>query len=183
MVRRRDTARGLTAGKRVSGDHSAPQDRHGWGVGGAVGSIPGKRAGPAVQAGGSGADGTRLRSYGTTTADGVLALLAMGSSPGDERIVAAQRWMSGHHRDMNVPGFVGEAYDRWPRGLAFYYSAVSAQVFRALKVNSGATVIEGLRRTQRSDGSWANPENLVKEDDPLIATTFAVHAMVADLEQ
>jgi len=131
----------------------------------------------------AGADGRRLRSYGTTTADGVLALLALGSSPGDERIVAAQRWMSGHHRDMNVPGFIGEAYERWPRGLAFYYSAVSAQAFRALKVNAGATVIEGLRRTQRSDGSWANPENLVKEDDPLIATTFAVHAMVANLEQ
>jgi hypothetical protein len=26
-------------------------------------------------------------------------------------------------------------------------------------------------------------ENLVKEDDPLIATTFAVHAMAADLEK
>jgi hypothetical protein len=84
---------------------------------------------------------------------------------------------------MTVPGFVGEAYDRWPRGLAFYYSAVSTQAFRALKVNAGGTVVEGLRRTQRSDGSWANPENLVKEDDPLIATTFAVHAMVTDLER
>jgi hypothetical protein len=131
----------------------------------------------------AGAEGTHFRSYGTTTADGVLALLAIGNTPGDERVAAAQRWLSGHHRDMNVPGFIGEAYDRWPRGLAFYYSAVSAQAFRALKVNAGGAVIEGLRRTQRSDGSWANPENLVKEDDPLIATTFAVHAMVDDLEK
>jgi len=77
---------------------------------------------------------------------------------------------------MNVPGFVGEAYDRWSHGLAFYYSAVSRQAFRALKVDAGGTVIEGLCRTQRSGESWANPENLVKEDDPLIATTFAVHA-------
>jgi len=28
---------------------------------------------------------------------------------------------------MNVPGFKGEAYQRWPRGLAFYYAAASAQ--------------------------------------------------------
>jgi hypothetical protein len=27
-----------------------------------------------------------------------------------------------------------------------------------------------LKRTQRADGFWANQENLVKEDDPLIAT-------------
>ena len=130
----------------------------------------------------AGTDGTRLRSYGTTTADGVLALLAIGISPGDQRIVSSQRWMTTHHRDMNVPGFVGEAYDRWPRGLAFYYSGVSAQAFRALEVNAGGTVIEALRQTQRSDGSWANPENLVKEDDPLIATPFAIHALVAGLE-
>jgi hypothetical protein len=36
-----------------------------------------------------------------------------------------------------------------------------------------------LKRTQRHDGSWANPENLVKEDDPLIATAFAVRALAS----
>jgi hypothetical protein len=36
-----------------------------------------------------------------------------------------------------------------------------------------------LRSTQQSDGSWINPENLVKEDDPLIATPFAVRALVS----
>ena len=30
------------------------------------------------------------------------------------------------------------------------------------------------------DGSWSNPENLVKEDDPLIATPFALRALLAD---
>ena len=38
---------------------------------------------------------------------------------------------------------------------------------------------EGLERTQRRDGYWVNAENLVKEDDPLIATPFAVRALVA----
>ena len=78
-----------------------------------------------------------------------------------------------------MPGFIGAAYQRWPRGLAFYYSSASTQAFRALRVEVGSGVADALRRTQRPDGSWANAENLVKEDDPLIATGFAVRALVA----
>lgn len=74
----------------------------------------------------AGHDGQRFRSYGTTTADGILALLATGRPPGDPHISAAQRWLTAHHRDMAVPGFIGAAYQRWPRGLAFYYSAVTS---------------------------------------------------------
>jgi Prenyltransferase and squalene oxidase repeat len=126
----------------------------------------------------AGQDGDHFRSYGTTTADGILALLATGHVASDARAIAAQRWLTAHHRDMDVPGFSGEAYRRWPRGLAFYYSAASARAFRQLGVSAGDAVVQGLRRTQRSDGSWANPENLVKEDDPLIATPFGVRALV-----
>jgi Prenyltransferase and squalene oxidase repeat len=137
----------------------------------------------------AGQDGNHFRSYGTTTADGILALLATGHPLTDPRVIAAQEWLSAHHHDadrrdtdhpgMDVPGFMGEAYQRWPRGLMFYYSAASAKAFQALKVDAGGGIIEGLRRTQRADGSWANAENLVKEDDPLIATPFAVRALVA----
>ena len=127
----------------------------------------------------AGQDGERFRSYGTTTADGILALLATGTARDDPRVAAAQKWLTAHHRDMEVPGFVGDAYQRWPRGLAFYYSAAGTQAFRALDLDAGPSVADGLRRTQRSDGSWSNPENLVKEDDPLIATAFAVRALLA----
>jgi squalene-hopene/tetraprenyl-beta-curcumene cyclase len=127
----------------------------------------------------AGHDGTHFRSYGTTTADGILALLATGRPSSDPRIVAAARWLTSHHRDIDVPGFVGPAYQRWPRGLAFYYSAASSQAFRALHVDAGTHVADSLRRTQRADGSWANTENLVKEDDPLIASAFAVRALIA----
>jgi hypothetical protein len=121
--------------------------------------------------------GNHFRSYGTTTADGILALLATGHAADDVRVIAARRWLATRHRDMDVPGFTGEAYQRWPRGLAFYYSAASARAFHLLHVDAGDGVAQGLRRTQRGDGSWANPENLVKEDDPLIATPFAVRAL------
>jgi len=80
---------------------------------------------------------------------------------------------------MDVPGFTGPAYRRWPRGLAFYYAAASSQAFHALHLDTGAGVADSLRRMQRADGSWANAENLVKEDDPLIATAFAVRALLA----
>jgi hypothetical protein len=123
--------------------------------------------------------GARFRSYGTTTADGVLALVAIGCPRGDPRVAAAGRWLAARHRDMRVPGFMGDAYQRWPGGLAFYYAAASAQAFRALGADAGDGVTRGLVETQRADGSWANPENLVKEDDPLIATGFAVRALVA----
>lgn len=127
----------------------------------------------------AGHDGRRFRSYGTTTADGILALLAAGRPARDPGVAAAQRWLAARHRDMAVPGFIGEAYQRWPRGLAFYYAAASTKAFQALRQDAGSGVIEGLLRAQRSDGAWVNPENLVKEDDPLIATPFAIRALPA----
>jgi len=130
----------------------------------------------------AGQDGNHFRSYGTTTADGVLALLATGAEATSPRVAAACRWLMNHHRDMTVPGFQGDAYRRWPRGLAFYYAAASALAFQALQVNPGSAVAMNLRDTQRADGSWANPENLVKEDDPLIATGFAIRALVNQRE-
>ena len=126
----------------------------------------------------AGHDGQHFRSYGSTTADGIIALLALGRPLDDERVKAAARWLTVHHRDMAVPGFIGEAFQRWPHGLAFYYAAASSQAFRALSVPQGPAVTEALERSQKPDGSWSNPENLVKEDDPFIATAFAVRALI-----
>jgi hypothetical protein len=125
----------------------------------------------------AGYDGKHFRSYGTTTADGILALVAIGGTLQDRRIRAAHNWLISHHRDMAVPGFIGQAYQRWPKGLAFYYAASATEAFRALGTLMDTSVADSLKRTQRGDGSWANPENLVKEDDPLIATAFAVRAL------
>jgi squalene-hopene/tetraprenyl-beta-curcumene cyclase len=126
----------------------------------------------------AGQEGDHFRSYGTTTADGILALVATGHPLTHPRILAAKAWLQNHHRDMQVPGFSGESYRRWPRGLMFYYSSASAKAFRTVGVNAGNAVAEGLLHSQREDGAWANPENLVKEDDPLIATPFAVKVLV-----
>jgi hypothetical protein len=53
----------------------------------------------------AGHDGKQFRSYGTATADGKLALLASGCERQDARVVAAERWLAGHDRGMDVPGF------------------------------------------------------------------------------
>jgi len=126
----------------------------------------------------AGHDGKRYRSYGTTTADGILALRAAGLPPEHPRVAAAHRWLADHHCGMAVPGFIGEAYERWPAGLAYYYSSVAGQAFQFLGLDAGS-LFGNLQSAQRADGSWSNPENLVKEDDPLIATPFALRALLA----
>jgi len=125
----------------------------------------------------AGRDGERFQSYGTATADGILSLLAMGSSPQDSRVQAAAGWLTRHHRAGEAPGFRGEAYRRWSQGLRFYYAAASADAFRALRIDKIQEGASDLEHSQRPDGSWANAESLVKEDDPLIATAFALRAL------
>ncbi len=100
----------------------------------------------------AGHDGEHFRSYGTATADGILALRAAGVPVDDPRIAAAAQWLASHHRGMEATGFVGEAYQRWPQGLAFYYAAT----FTAAAGPDGAIRYK-LAATQRADGSWSNP--------------------------
>lgn len=125
----------------------------------------------------AGYDGTRFRSYGTATADGILALLATGCPVDDPRVQAAQRWLVAHHQPDGAPGFPEEPYRRWTRALRFYYAAAGAGAFQALHLASPETMAVDLEKSQRPDGSWVNPENLVKEDDPLIATALAIRAL------
>ena len=80
----------------------------------------------------AGPDGDGHRSYGTATADGILALLAVGRSPEDERVRGARRWLESHHLPDRATGFVGEAYRRWPGGLRFYYAACATKALRQL---------------------------------------------------
>jgi squalene-hopene/tetraprenyl-beta-curcumene cyclase len=107
-------------------------------------------------------------SYGTTTADGVLALRAAGVPRDDDRIVKAIRWLKDHHRPDRAPGFEG-ARESWGQGLRFYYACAIKRVLPDLTVSLPP---------QAEDGSFKNENKMVKEDDPLIATTFAVHALL-----
>jgi hypothetical protein len=126
---------------------------------------------PEINKAGSGAESTGesgFASYGTATADGVLALRAAGVSDEDPRITKALSWLKEHHKPDRAPGFEEGAVQPWGSGLRFYYAHAISRVLPGLQVDLPP---------QSSDGSFRNSVNLVKEDDPIIATTFALYVM------
>lgn len=120
---------------------------------------------PALNKAGQSAEG--FVSYGTTTADGVLALRASGVPDSDDRIARGIAWLDRNHQSDRVPGFdEGESPQAsWGAGLRFYYAAAIARVRPQQRVRLPE---------QADDGSFRNVNGCVKEDDPLIATAFAV---------
>ena len=116
-------------------------------------------------------------SYGTATADGILSLLALGIRPSDARMVAARSWLEENHLRDGAAGFKQDIHECWTRGLRFYYAAAASEALHKLGAGRTGALAEALAQEQREDGSWSNPENLVKEDDPLIATPFALRAL------
>lgn len=124
---------------------------------------------PALNKAGRSAGG--FGSYGTTTADGVLALRATGLSDSDDRIARAIAWLDENHQPDRVPGFdEGENPQvSWGTGLRFYYAAAIARARPQLRVR-----LPG----QADDGSFRNANGRVKEDDPLIATPFAIQMIM-----
>lgn len=133
----------------------------------------------------AGRDGDGFRSYGSTTADGVLSLLALGVPPDDPRVSRAAAWLRDHHRVDRVPGF-SDPTTGWTHGLRFYYLAASSRAFAALGIDEAPTggswrepLCNTLCSQQASDGYWSNWHSLVKEDEPLIATPLALLALTA----
>jgi hypothetical protein len=138
-----------------------------------------------VDANKAGPMGERWKSYGTVTADGALSLLAMGIPPGDPRLRDARDWLVTNHRSDRVPGFQ-DAEDRWSTGMVGYYQAASARALAALGVTEAPAghdwrreLVTTLLAAQRPDGSFLSSSFLMKEDDPLIATTFALSALLS----
>jgi hypothetical protein len=117
----------------------------------------------------AGEEGGQFRSYGTATADGVLALRAAGVSDTDSRIANAIQWLKDHHKPDAAPGFDPASRQMWSSGLRFYYADVISRTIPGLPV---------VLPDQESDGSFRNSNFLVKEDDPIIATTFAIGTLL-----
>lgn len=134
----------------------------------------------------AGRTGESFGSYGTTTADGILSLLASGLPRDSPEVRRAGAWLVLNHRTDRVPRIPEDIPSRWATALRFYYLAVSAEVLARLEVEqapAGRDWRRDLRAefaaSQRPDGSWTNPVGQVKEDDPLIATALAVRALTA----
>jgi hypothetical protein len=119
-------------------------------------------------------------SYATCTCDGILALLACGVPPTDERIQAASQWLNDHPNIHEPEGVPKNTNENWRDSIQFYHYAVRAECYRALSWKGPweSDLRNGLRMEQRADGSFVNRRGfLMKEDDPLLCTALAVLAL------
>jgi len=123
------------------------------------------------------ANGNRFpRPYLAPSCDGWLARRACGEPVDSPESRATLAFIRREARD--VPPFAGHGADR---GLAFYTVAARSLVLTRADTSEadGEDGLWGeeLIRRQRRDGSWSNPDPTMREDDPLIATAFAVLAL------
>jgi len=129
----------------------------------------------------------RFHSYGSATADGLRALLRSGLPPDHPRVVAALRWLERNFSASTVPGTFEGLREGDRDATYFYYCWSLAHAFRSLgirtfesngrKVDWAAELAAELLRRRRPDGTWSNPYSASKEDDPLVATPFALGAL------
>jgi hypothetical protein len=92
------------------------------------------------------------RAYATATCDALRIL-------GDD--AAARAWLEKN------PGIAGLPAD-WGEALYYYHAFVRSRVQPSEELRAA------VRARQQPDGSWRNGSALMKEDDPLIATGFAL---------
>lgn len=132
-----------------------------------------------------GADRIVYRSYGSATADGLRALLALGVPRDDERVQAALGWLGRNFSLRANPGFPQGNDGVLERGIYFYWldgltDALGKAGVEALTAKDGKPVRwrdEVARRLislQRPDGSWEGEVAVMNEDDPAQATAFAL---------
>jgi hypothetical protein len=144
------------------------------------------------KAGVAGKDATgadRYNSYGSVTADGIRAMLHCGRAKDHPRVQAARAWLEKHFRADSHPGHYSPPTERNREAVYFYYTASVALALRELDVDKLRTetgeiawreaLTAALLKRQTKDGTWINDLNAVREDDPLLATSFAVLALRA----
>ena len=125
----------------------------------------------------------QIRSYGSTTCDGLLALKACGLPSETPRCQAALGWL-----EQNADGLAHSG--DWPtdraagkESLVFYHAQALAAVLTGYAEKTAWATVQRKRlqrdllARQNTDGSWANAAPDSCEDEPLLATAFAFHAL------
>lgn len=139
------------------------------------------------KAGSAGRDGRgreRFRSYGSATCDGYLALRACGLPVDHPRVRAAAGWLRANCAGLTHGGqwVAGRAGAR--ASLVYYQSQALAVVLRDLPETTGwvrrfrASLTSELAARQGDDGSWEGLAPDSCEDEPVLATAFALRALV-----
>lgn len=121
--------------------------------------------------------------YGSATTDGLLSLVALGRQPEDPALRSAREWLRRNHRVDRNPGLEGSPMEAFSTAMRGYYRAGAAECFMLTGGPEGwrAELTEVIAAEQLTDGSWKNPNPLQKEDDPIIATGFAIRTLAAAL--
>lgn len=130
----------------------------------------------------AGSDGA-FRSYGSTTADGLLALIAGGagkSRPAQD----ARTWLIKNFSADAHPGKYADDRASAQNGLYFYWAAGMSAALRGDRPKDSsdgrqwtADLAQALIRRQADDGRWQNAAVDQREDDPLVATPLALQAL------
>jgi len=127
---------------------------------------------------------TRYHSYGSTTADGLRALIACGLPLDHPRVLAARSWLLSHFSPEKHPGDYPAEREHLRPALYYYYAASIAEALLASRADHGqcewwgASLSKALLGRQKSDGSWTNAAVDVREDDPLVATPLGLCGLV-----
>ena len=150
--------------------------------------IPGDAA--QNKAGAAGTDrfgNERFHSYGSMTADGLRALLRCGFAENHPRVAAARTWLVRNFSAAHNPGAFATDRAVLQDATWYYWTWAASHAFLAVRLERLDTrdgpvawpkaFTRELLARQRPDGSWVNRFTDAKEDDPLIATSWATSAL------
>ncbi|HLW65105.1 MAG TPA: prenyltransferase/squalene oxidase repeat-containing protein [Gemmataceae bacterium] len=128
----------------------------------------------------------RFNSYGSTTADGLRCLVLCGEKDSSSRVQAARTWLRNNFEANTHPGHYDPKRELDREGTYYYYAASMTRApLEQFLIENGKKLVrmwiealgDALLERQRADGSWANPAHAYREDEPLVATPFAMHAL------
>ena len=149
------------------------QEREGANAGGAAYNHRTAQAGTSTNATGR----VQLRAYGSMSYAAVLSMCHAKLTKGDPRVRSALAYCSKFWTVEENPGM-------GTQGLYYYYDILARALAVAgvdeleqpdgRKVNWRAELAAKLLSLQRADGSWANDNNRFWENDPVLATSFAI---------
>ena len=121
------------------------------------------------------------------TADGLRALLRCGLAEDHPRVVAARNWLTQNFSAAHNPGAFAADRAVLQDATWYYWTWAASHAFLAVHLQQFHTrdgpvawpeaFARELLGRQRPDGSWVNRFTDAKEDDPLVATSWAAAAL------
>jgi len=117
--------------------------------------------------------------YGSATCDGLMALAALGYPAHHPVFRKSLRLLQEIHVVHENPGVDPGPLRALGEAMKGYYRAGSAQVFQRFGGPTGwrGQMIDAVVAEQRRAGSWLNKNRLLNEDEPLLATLFAMQSL------